>query len=96
MISKLRDTSNYWIANKEEWEKFLAKENIFSFEDYDSIKKFEGTHPAVMQPRILQQNYQLNLDVNKKKLKLKHRVMYFIEKLTGKRFFEFKNYRVIR
>ncbi|MCY7421579.1 MAG: glycosyltransferase family 2 protein [Chitinophagaceae bacterium] len=95
MIAKMKDVSNYWIADKEEWERFMAQENMFSFEDYDSIRRFTGTHPKVMQHRIQQQDYDLQLDVNKKKLKLKHRIMYFIEKLTGKRFFEFKNYRVI-
>lgn len=95
MIAKMKDVSNYWIADKEEWERFMAQDNAFSFEDYDSIRRFTGTHPQVMQHRIQQQDYDLQLDVNKKKLKLKHRIMYFIEKYTGKRFFEFKNYRVI-
>jgi hypothetical protein len=49
-----------------------------------------------MQKRIKEQDYDLKLDVNRKKLSLKNRIMYFIEKITGKRFFEFKNYRVIR
>lgn len=96
MTTKLKDVSNYWIADKEEWERFMAQDNVFSFEDYDSISKFTGTHPKVMEKRIQQQDYDLQLDVNRKNLKLKHRFMYFIEKLTGKRFFEFKNYRVIR
>lgn len=96
MIAKMKDVSNYWIADKAEWERFIAKENVFSFEDYDSISRFTGTHPKVMEDRILLQDYKLHLDVNRKKLKLKHRIMYFVEKLTGKRFFEFKNYRVIR
>ena len=96
MIAKMKDVSNYWIADKAEWERFIAKENVFSFEDYDSISRFTGTHPKVMEDRIRLQDYKLHLDVNRKKLKLKHRIMYFVEKLTGKRFFEFKNYRVIR
>ena len=96
MIAKMKNVSNYWIADKKKWEQFMAKENVFSFEDYDSISRFTGTHPQVMQPRIQQQDYDLQLDVNKKKLKLKHRIMYFIEKLTGKRFFEFKNYRIVK
>ena len=95
MITKMKDVSNYWIADKAEWERFMAKENMFSFEDYDSISRFTGSHPKVMENRIQQQDYDLQLDVNRKKLKLKHRIMYFVEKITGKRFFEFKNYRVI-
>ena len=87
MITKMKDVSNYWIADKAEWERFMAKENMFSFEDYDSISRFTGSHPKVMENRIQQQDYDLQLDVNRKKLKLKHRIMYFVEKLTGKRFF---------
>lgn len=96
MITKIKDVSNYWIADKEAWEKFMQAENVFKFEDYDSIKKFTGTHPNVMQKRISDQYWSINLDVQKKKLSFKHRVMYLIEKITGKRLFEFRNYTIIR
>lgn len=96
MIAKMKDASNYWIADQQAWEAFMANDNIFSFDDYDSVAIFKGTHPQVMQKRIKEQDYDLKLDVNRKRLSLKNRFMYFVEKVTGKRFFEFKNYKVIR
>lgn len=96
MIAKMKDASNYWIADQQAWETFMASENIFSFDDYDSVAIFTGTHPQVMRHRIKQHDFDLKLDVNRKKLSLKNRIMYFVERVTGKRFFEFKNYRVIR
>lgn len=96
MIAKMKDASNYWIADQQAWEAFMASDNIFSFDDYDSVASFNGTHPQVMLKRIKEHDYDLKLDVMRKKLSLKNRIMYFIEKVTGKRFFEFKNYKVIR
>ncbi len=96
MIAKMKDASNYWIADQDAWEKFMASDNIFSFEDYDSVAIFTGKHPQIMQKRIREQDFDLKLDVNKKRLSLKNRIMYFVEKQTGKRFFEFKNYRILR
>ncbi len=45
----------------------IVKVDIFDFnEDIDSVKKFEGTHPAVMQKRIAEQNWTVELDIDKK------------------------------
>ena len=96
MIAKMKDTSSFWITDQQEREQFISQENIFSFNDYDSIARFTDTHPLVMQPRIKAQNFELKLDVNRRNLSLKNRALYFIEKLTGKRLFEFKNYTIIR
>lgn len=96
MIAKMKDVSNFWIADKAEREQYIANENLFSFDEYDSLKIFTGTHPQVMQKRISEQDYDLKLDISRKNLSFKDRVMYFVEKITGKRFFEFKNYRVMR
>ena len=40
-------------------------------------------------------NWEFNYDVTQKKLKRKDRVLLWVEKLTGYRFFEYKNYRKI-
>ena len=96
MITKMKDTSSFWIADKEEWEKFLQSEIKFNFKNFDSIKLFSGTHPKIMEKRIREQNPDINLDIKMKKFSLKNRIMYVIEKVTGKRFFEFKNYTVIK
>jgi hypothetical protein len=96
MKRKMKDVSKYWVADKEELESFMQSEDVFDFNEFDSIKKFSGTHPAVMHKRIAQQNWNVQLNTKKKRFSLKNRLLYIIEKLTGLRLFEFKNYRIIR
>jgi len=67
----------------------------FDFSEFDVLAKFTGTHPAVMNNRIQRKNWQLDLDVNKKKLSLKNKMLHWYEKKTGKRLFSFTNYRII-
>lgn len=73
----------------------ISSEDIFNFDEFDSLKRFAGEHPAVMKDRIQKANWNLELDVSKKKFKLKDRILYFIEKKTGKRLFAYKNYKLI-
>jgi len=73
-----------------------SDEKKWDFEkDADSLELFKGTHPAVMQKRIAEKNWDANFDTSKKRFSLKDSVLYRIEKLTGKRLFAYKNYTVI-
>ena len=69
--------------------------NIFDFNQFDSLKHFNNDHPAVMQKRISEKNWAVDLDISKKKLSFKEKILYWIEKITGKRLFDFKNYKII-
>ena len=77
-------------------EEYKNQGEVFDFNEFESIRLFKQTHPAVMQSRIQQKNWHVELDVNKKKLTVKERLLRFIEKLTGVRLFAFKNYKIIR
>ncbi|MBS1653368.1 MAG: glycosyltransferase family 2 protein [Bacteroidetes bacterium] len=70
---------------------------IFDYtNDFDSLTPFQQSHPAVMQERITAKNWQVNFDIAKKKLAFKDRLLYFIEKKTGKRLFAYQNYKITR
>nr|WP_294906064.1 glycosyltransferase family 2 protein [uncultured Lacibacter sp.] len=77
-------------------EEYKKQGEVFDFSEFESIRLFRQTHPAVMQNRIQQKNWHVELDVNRKKLTVKEQVLRFIEKLTGVRLFAFKNYKIIR
>lgn len=68
----------------------------FDFNQFDSLRKFEGTHPVVMQNRIAAKNWNVELDINQKKFSFKNRILYWIEKTTGHRLFDFRNYKKIK
>jgi hypothetical protein len=67
----------------------------FDYEQsFDSLMKFDGTHPQVMKKRIDAKNWQINIDSSKIKMKLKYKLLYYIEKHLGVRLFEYRNYTI--
>ena len=71
------------------------KEQYDFLKEADSVAHFHGTHPQVMQKRIAEQNWSANLDPSRKNFSPKDRVLYWIEKRTGKRLFDYRNYKII-
>lgn len=88
---------NFGILWSEDQEKAFQKEvrDIFDYSgDFDSLERFTGTHPEVMKERIGKKNWEVELDTSKKNMKLKNRLLHYIEKKFGKRLFAYRNYRV--
>lgn len=95
MMDKQKDIIRYYSPDDEGIERYRNASEIFDFDDFDSLKKFTGTHPSVMQQRIANKNWETTLDVNRKKFKLKDKLLFWFEKKSGKRLFAFKNYRLL-
>jgi hypothetical protein len=68
---------------------------FFNYDEVDALFKFDGTHPKVMQERIDKMGWKFDFDPSFNKLRLKDKFKLFTEKLTGKRFGEYKNYKEI-
>jgi hypothetical protein len=64
----------------------------FDYSGIDSLKPFTGSHPAVMEDRIKRKNWILDLDATRKNFSFKDRILYWIEKKSGRRLFEYRNY----
>ena len=63
----------------------------------DAVYPFEGTHPVVMEARIERKNWDFNFDyISQNHFKFKDRLKMFVEKWTGHRIGEFKNYILIK
>ncbi|PWJ59514.1 hypothetical protein CLV98_102348 [Dyadobacter jejuensis] len=95
MKTKIKNVSRFW-KEGEAWEKELQSDDVFDYGAFDSLKEFEGTHPSVMKERIERQNWKVELDISRKKFKLKNALLYWFEKKTGRRLFEFRNYRILK
>jgi glycosyltransferase involved in cell wall biosynthesis len=81
----------------DDWvDKNVEKVDEFDYANVDSLKRYEGSHPKVMQKRIEKMNWEFSFDPTKKKLSTKNRLLHFIEKLTGWRIGEYRNFRMIR
>lgn len=67
----------------------------FDYGEVDSLAPFKGTHPEVMKERIKKKNWQFTHDISRKKFSFKDSILYWIEKRTGKRLFDYRNYKII-
>ena len=96
MKEKLKKVHVYWedSDDKDTSEKRLAGD-LFNFNEFDSLRPFEGTHPRVMENRISEKNWHIDLDISKKSFSPKEKLLYWYEKKTGKRLFDFRNYKII-
>lgn len=63
---------------------------------YDALARFRGSHPRVMEERIKRLNWEAGVDITKKRMNLRYLMLYYFEKLTGIRPFEFRNYTLLK
>ncbi len=79
----------------DEWmKKNVPDVEEFDYSQTDSVASFKGTHPQVMQNRISKMNWKFSFDPTKKKLPLKVKLLMFIEKTTGWKVGEYRNYKI--
>jgi hypothetical protein len=92
---KLANFYTYW-DGKDGQAAEVRDDELFDYlKDADSLEKFTGTHPQVMQERIARMNWKLDINTRKKHFSFKNRLLYLIEKWTSKRLFDYKNYKKI-
>ncbi len=94
MKQKMYNAGKLWHSD-EEMNAFLEKGEYFDYNAFDSVGRFTGTHPVVMKDRITRKNWNLQLDTSRKNFSLKNKILYWIEKATGKRLFTYTNYRIV-
>jgi len=66
----------------------------YQYREYDFLKKFTGTHPAVMKEVVTNFDWKFEYDPSKNNMSFKEKLMKLVEDITGKQFFIYKNYRV--
>jgi hypothetical protein len=95
MMKKQKAVSRFWVNDKV-LEAYKKIPDFFDYSQFDSLEKFKGTHPSVMNERIKRLNWKVELDPTKKKFSLKDKLLYYFEKATGLRLFDFRNYKLLR
>jgi glycosyltransferase involved in cell wall biosynthesis len=73
-------------------EKNVGSTNLFDYSNIDSLSHFTGSHPKEMIDRINRVNWSFEFDPTKKNFGMKAALLHFIEKQTGWRPGEYKNY----
>lgn len=90
---RLRNANYFW-NTADTIDKAHASVDAFDYSQIDSLAPFTGTHPAVMQPRVDRLNWPFTFDTSQKRYSPRVRLLTFIEKLTGWRIGEYKNYKL--
>ena len=97
MRDKALNNRRYWHPDEDiesgTYKQFHKEQ--FDFTKVDSIREFDGDHPAVIKGLIKKMNWDIKLDIHKKQFDLRNKLLHWIEKQTGKRLFEYKNYKLI-
>jgi glycosyltransferase involved in cell wall biosynthesis len=77
-----------WIENH------VGNAEQFDYSNIDSLSKYPGKHPLVMQERIKKMNWTFDVDPSKK-APFKYRVLKMINQLTGINIGQYQNYKLI-
>src|SRR4051812_47710244 len=94
MQAKTSDFGRHWAGDN--WNGQTIYTGEFDYSTIDALQKFYGTHPNVMKSRIEKANWKFERDLSLNNLSLKEKAKNAVEKLTGKRPFDYKNYKIIR
>ena len=93
--AKQENFHRYW--HNDQWmEREIPKKADFDYTQIDSLAHFSGTHPAIMQERINRMNWKFDHDPTRKSVSFIQRLLGIIERWTGWRPGEYKNYRIER
>jgi glycosyltransferase involved in cell wall biosynthesis len=69
---------------------------VYDYREYDYLKLFTGTHPAAIQQVVEAQDWEFIYDPARNNMTRKEKIMKFLEMLTGKQFFIYKNYKFLK
>lgn len=90
--AKQNDFHKMW--HDDEWvKKNIAPVEEFDYSNIDLLTVYKGTHPKVFGNRIANATWDFNYDRTRVKTNLKYRFLYWVEKLTGWRIGENRNFK---
>ncbi|WP_298739723.1 glycosyltransferase family 2 protein [uncultured Chitinophaga sp.] len=96
-FEKWKNTILLYHGHDKEKTDAILSSNWFDYTGIDSLAKFKGTHPAVMKEHIARKNWEFEHDISKKQFKnFTKKMLYWIERWTGKRLFDYRNYKLLR
>ncbi|MFY0255071.1 glycosyltransferase [Chitinophaga sp. 30R24] len=94
---KVKKFKSYYNANKSSTQDYYDQSELFDFHSViDVLSPFTGTHPAVMQELIAKQDWEFKYDASRGSFTPRHKFLYEVEKITGWRIGEYKNYKLVK
>jgi glycosyltransferase involved in cell wall biosynthesis len=84
------------LYHDDQWiEQHVAREEEFDYSQIDSLERFEGTHPQVMEERVKRLNWRFDHDLSNNRLSMRERLKRILSSMVGYRIGEYKNYIII-
>lgn len=96
--TKVKNTGRFYNSDDEWIDRTYNEDYEFDYGNAERLLKFKGTHPQVFQERVNRSNWKFSFDPTKmgRKLNFRRKLLAFIEDLTGKRLFEYRNYEIVK
>ncbi|MEI7662753.1 MAG: glycosyltransferase family 2 protein [Bacteroidota bacterium] len=93
--AKQQSFNRYW--HSDNWiDKKIPKTAAYDYSGMNYLVRFTGSHPRVMKERIARQDWNFTPDPSRNRGSLKTVFLRFIEKTTGWRIGEYRNYKLTR
>jgi hypothetical protein len=97
MMRKIAAVAAYYKGITEDEAKRIAEDKEFNYSaGYDSLALYTGTHPKVMLDRITRLNWKVSINLKRRNMSLRYLFLFWFEKITGIRLFEFRNYFLLK
>lgn len=94
MQGKQESFNKLW--HSDQWvDKNIPKKEEFDYSEIDALSMFKGTHPKTMEERIRKKNWKFDYDISRNNFSPKDRFKRIMEKITGYRIGEYRNYKII-
>lgn len=72
-----------------------TKDDLFDYNvEYDGVNNYNGSHPKVMQNRISEHDWDVNINVKMRKYPFKEKLLMWFERLTNHRLAENQHFHV--
>ncbi|GAA0558323.1 glycosyltransferase family protein [Chitinophaga japonensis] len=96
-LKKWQNTVQLYHGHDTEKIRPILESRHFDYSGIDSLRRFTGRHPAFMQDRVARQHWQFEWDISRKNFKsFRRRLLHWIEEKTGRRLFDYRNYRLLK
>jgi hypothetical protein len=95
MNNKRKEGVKFWDGDK--YTDAFDKTDLgdFDYNEIDALEKYTKAHPSIMKDRIKNVNWKFDYDLTYNNYSLKDKFKNLLFYITGKRFFEYRNYKII-
>ena len=95
LMKKKSDYFHRFWHNDEWLKENVETTDVFYFDNVDEVELYKGSHPKIMEELVKAQDWEFSFDKTKSKFIFRDRFTHKIEKWTGWRIGEYKNYKLI-